>query len=498
MQAPENGIEFRERRDLNTKHYKVGEEVGLNGVSVPTMVANIGVGHVHYFNKLGVGDSKNDFRSLDWTLSTKEGGGWTFLFHSFHPTIPQYADDWLLFRDVFETKDQTVGFKPVCSHVEGRLVSPENLATEGLDRLTSVNAVMYDSAFGEGIDYVVYFTATQMKKCVRIKSASKITQDYDFKFEIQLPEGITIWRVGLDGNGYELDDTRPKDFDSDKRTELRTVDGSTFFKPFIVWDSEKSVTCVVSYSTENGKKYLTKHVPYTFMETSVGDVLTDTTTSYTAGSGDGNAQTDTATGTWYQMLDQTTAKYNSNSSATACEPISLNSGTMAMGRTFFPFPTSGIGAGSTITAASVYLAQADTFESGTNAISLIISSTTLTSLGANKTDYTRTNWGGCTSGQPMTNNYASKTYASIFAATIGVPQQFSLSAAGYGTISKTGNTYFSAVSTFDYGYTTPGDTSRDGFNIAMSEHTTSGYRPYLSVTYTPAPSTNGASLMNLL
>ena len=61
--------EVREKRDLNTKHFDKGDG---------TFEAQAHSGHIHYFNKLGVGDSKDDFRSIDWTLSPVAGGGWTF------------------------------------------------------------------------------------------------------------------------------------------------------------------------------------------------------------------------------------------------------------------------------------------------------------------------------------------------------------------------------------------------------------------------------------
>jgi hypothetical protein len=148
---------------------------------------------------------------------------------------------------------------------------------ESIEGLTSLNAVIYDDAFGVGVDYIVYFNREEMTKCVRVRE--KESKDYDFKFELQLPEGVDIWRV--DGiNDYELDTTRAKDFDTEKMTELRTADGTTLFRPFKVWDSEKSEVCVVSYSVEEGKMYLTKHVTQAFMDASVGDVLTDTTTRF--------------------------------------------------------------------------------------------------------------------------------------------------------------------------------------------------------------------------
>lgn len=493
MLAPEGKQELRDRRTINSLHYDNG-----NG----TTTANIGVGHQNYLNRFLLGDGVGGWRQLDWTLTPLESGGWTFLYHSFHPGIPQYADDWLTFRDVFEAKDQTVGFKPVCSHVEGRLVLPENLATEGLDKLTSVNAVIYDSAFGEGIDYMVYFTRSQMKKCVRIKNASKETKDYAFKLELQLPEGVDVWRIDENG-GYELDLSRSKDFDTEKRTELRTAEGVTYFKPFKVWDSMKGEVCVVSYSVEDGKTYLTKHIPSVFMETSEGDVFTDTTTSYYSGAGDGSLQYGTTGSgdTWAVTHDTdtgTNAIYTDTQYESPQLGLQITTTTpkiYIIRRASLPFDTSGIGAGKVVSAASLNLVSIETYQDqlataqSFNVVTSNPASTSSLAVG----DYDFTKFG-------TTRLSTDKTIASLPGA--GSAFSFTLNAAGLAAISMTGWTVLGMLLASDIDNTRP--TLSYGFTVfSHASWRASEYvgvpadHPYLSITYVPAP-TGGSFLLNMV
>jgi hypothetical protein len=98
-------IELRYKRNHNSK--TLDNENG-------SFQLDAHIGHIHYFNKLGIGDSNNDFRGIDWTLSWDDvRRGWYFQYHSFHPFIPEYADEWVEFRDLYQGKDQTIRLRAV-------------------------------------------------------------------------------------------------------------------------------------------------------------------------------------------------------------------------------------------------------------------------------------------------------------------------------------------------------------------------------------------------
>ena len=91
------------------------------------------------FDKL---DSKR-FREIDWTLNwDEEKRGWYFNYHSFRPFLPEYADEWVEFRDLFDDKDQTIKYKAQCNHVKGEL--------KQADDFSPTNYVLYKDAFGDG------------------------------------------------------------------------------------------------------------------------------------------------------------------------------------------------------------------------------------------------------------------------------------------------------------------------------------------------------------
>ena len=168
--------ELKQERKYNSKTF-------LNDTGSKTLEAHCG--HIHYFNKLGVGDSKDDFRSIDWKLQWDDiKRGWYFQYHNFQPFLPEYADGWVEFRDLYEGKDQTIKYKARCEHIKGRLVNPENI---GLKKATSVNCVIYDDAFGKGYDYILYFTRSELKKVIRVRNEFKKTEtDLNFDFQIGL------------------------------------------------------------------------------------------------------------------------------------------------------------------------------------------------------------------------------------------------------------------------------------------------------------------------
>ena len=66
------------------------------------------IGHIHYFDKL----DSNRFREIDFTLNFDETKrGWYFNYHSFRPFLPEYADQWVEFRDLFEDKAKDRGYE---------------------------------------------------------------------------------------------------------------------------------------------------------------------------------------------------------------------------------------------------------------------------------------------------------------------------------------------------------------------------------------------------
>lgn len=241
---------------------------------------------VHYFNKNKVGDGVEGYREIDNTLTWNEAKrGWEFLFHNYNPFIPEYADELITYRDLFQGKDQTIGFRPVASHVKGELVA-------NVPGLTEQNAVVYTDAFGAGMDLIIGFTFRKMLKIVRVRDGFKPSADKTFDFELSLPE------LGI----YTATDAKSQltslSFSTSKTDTKQILIGTdrgdgkewyTRISSFRVWDSgkqgqgtgQKTAIVPVSFTLVNGKPVMRKTITKAFFDGSVGDVFTDATATYT-------------------------------------------------------------------------------------------------------------------------------------------------------------------------------------------------------------------------
>lgn len=245
--------ELTEKRD-----YKMTEFVEENGDHVFRIYA----GDIYYDNKLGVGDGERGFRKISNELVWDEANrGWTFLFHNYQPFLPEFADDWFSYRDLYQTKDQITRFRPVCDHVQGVLVP-------NIDGLTDQNAVVYADAFGQGIDLIIKFTFRKMVKVVRVRDGFKPDADLTFDFEIELPQGKEIV---VDSEKAAIGEDKP-----------------TYIEVARAWDSgvpsentgmKCELTPVEFVNVKNGL-VLRKTILQSFFKGSVGDVYTDATFSY--------------------------------------------------------------------------------------------------------------------------------------------------------------------------------------------------------------------------
>lgn len=246
--------ELKEKRD-----YKLTEFIEKNG----DHVFRIYVDDIYYDNKLGVGDGELGFRQIDNTLVWDEvRRGWKFEFHNYQPFLPEYADEWFEYRDLYKTKDQTTRFRPVCDHVQGVLVTD-------IPGITTQNAVVYADAFGKGIDLIIKFTFRKMIKLIRVHDGFKPDVDTGFDFDLELPQGKEII---VDGDQAKIGS-----------------DSYTYINPARAWDSglpgeNAGMNCQMmptDFVTETKGLVLRKTLTQAFLKNSIGDVFTDATFTYT-------------------------------------------------------------------------------------------------------------------------------------------------------------------------------------------------------------------------
>jgi hypothetical protein len=472
-------IEIKDKRSYTAKHFDKG-----NG----EFVMNAHIGHIHYFNKLGVGDSKDDFREIDWTLSFDDiKRGWSFEYHNFHPLLPEYADEWVEFRDLFQGKDQTIRYKAQCEHVLGRLVKPEEIGLKETD----VNCVIYDDAFGKGYDYILYFTRTSLKKVVRIREEfKKVETDLTFDFEVEFPKDelnkeLDIIRAEKKeqpieiGQAYKFDLAVAKQFDTAKQMLIGNdkLDGKewfTYIRPFVIWDNNKKETIKVDYFIKDGKRYLRKIVSKYFLDNSEGVVYTDTTTNYATGSGDGIIYLQGYTGTWTALRAASVATGATTAEADRdVQETNLGSPQYYVNRSFFPTDTSGLPDTCTISAAEfyIYVSASTEPDGGATDFNLVgTSQPSMTALAKEDWDLIGTTlWSD------------DVLDASAMGASPGFYHHH-LNATGLAGISKTGYTPLGIRGQRDMSDATP-PSGNNFTTIRHSEYSGTSSDPYLAVTY---------------
>ena len=523
-QIPKNLTKDNEVKALRTANAKFFRDIAGKGI------ANFHTGHIHYFNKDKVGDGEERWREIDWNLIWDEKKkGWGFKYHNFQPFLPEYADDWVEFRDLWDGKDQMIKYRAVADRVKGRLVLESELADNGLDKLTFANCVVYDNAFGEGIDLILYFTRSQLKKVVRIHNASKDPKGMSFDFEVDFPNGKKLYRQNIKSerqelyrdkntkkvlnfreyDGYELE-MRDKEFDSNKRLMVGNdnQDGREWFthiKPFLAWDNNGLLENIkVDFYINNGKTYIRKKISPEFIAKSLGDIFTDTTTSYYAGAGDGatgyrNVNGTVAEGAWDAVHDYATADVASSAGtegylcnaqvAQATDPYNSRN---TLYRSFFPTDTSGIPDDNSVTAATfnffVITGELIYEDNDSQAYVGLVQTSQASTNEVVAGDYDQCG---------DVNNPAKGGQKDLDTMTANQYNVIDLDATGLSWIDKTGITKIGAREGHDiedapivYGSGTYTTNAAYGY---FSEQTGTGSDPYLSVTYVDSSSSSSSS-----
>ncbi len=315
--------EIIEKRTYNSKTFRLAEK------KKNLYATNFYSGHIHYKNRKRFEDI--DFK-LIWDDTKK---GWYFNKHSFHPFLPEYADQWSEFRDVFKAKDQTTRMKAVCNHVKGKLINSE-------DFLKGIEGVLYENAFSDGVDLIYCFSRSSLRKLIRFRTYPSTDTHYDF--EIDFPRKVYCEKK-------EIDLTRNHLFDKGKPLFIGG-DNGTVIKKFLIWDSEGKTNIVnVDYFIQDGKKYLRKNIPADFFSDAQGNVFTDTTTSYYMGSGEDGLTTETNEATWDGAHDAAGDLHTGYDDRIIINDFAY----VGIYRLHLPFNTSGLPDSATVTSATLYM-----------------------------------------------------------------------------------------------------------------------------------------------
>ena len=158
--------EITSERTYNQKVYDLGS--GQKKYQIHTA-------QIHYQ------DENGDYQNIDTSLTFDDKEKvYKHTKASYFPKLPEYADSWFEFYNNYQGADHTIKAKPQASHVKGEYFTEKD----------GSKGVLYQNAFGEGIDLKVYSYWEGLKKVIVINEQPKDTEhDLTFDFELDLPQG---------------------------------------------------------------------------------------------------------------------------------------------------------------------------------------------------------------------------------------------------------------------------------------------------------------------
>ena len=407
---------------------------------------------------------------------------------SYNCSLPKYADDWIDFTSAYLDANISIKARPVAAHAQGILHNGE---ADG-------NYVLYPDAFGTGIDLRIYAEEDGLKKVVVINKKPSNIVDMTFDFELDLPSLKTI----RDNLGNIWDRTSGLDF-TDRTLMIGDAGKELYFREALLWDSAgKSQPVKIKFYRKLLRVYLRKTVPAAFLENATYPVYTDHPTSYYSGAGDGYVEfSSTDVYDWDTVWDAThnattgTSAHYTGAYAYAPELIN-NFGTdfsMTLARAFYPFDTSAIPDGATVTAATLnlYCKEKHFGLTGSYDYFNVVQTSQASTSSLTTSDYD--NCGAVHSPTVGASNVTISTLSTTGYTTI------SLNSTGLGWISKTGYTKLGLRVGRDLADASPiyvDDNDTDKARFYCSEQTGTDKDPYLEITVSEAPATGQVIIIN--
>ncbi|TSC75653.1 MAG: hypothetical protein G01um101431_1206 [Parcubacteria group bacterium Gr01-1014_31] len=402
-------------------------------------------GHINYVDEQGT------VVEADPTFIVRPDGAYAMTKAGYQVLAPQFADGVL----EFTVDGATVTFRALGLGTSTPATVPH------VQGIPQENRVIYPDAFGVGIDYVIQAESDELRKLVVFRTPP--VQDFDLRVEFATSLG-----------------------DSGTIRGRNTKFGATFFRQPTIWDSAgKQLPITVELS--GGK--MTKVLPASFFAASPEfplqyPVMTDVTTSYYAGAGDGyvyyslefESNWDTA---HHDIGTNATANYTGTTGQIASQ---ADSGGYKPMRAFFPIDTSGIANSDEITAVRLKLyatAKTNSDNDGNDYINVVQTTQ------ADTASLVAADFDTCGSIHSPTTGATSVDIGNI---TTTAYNTLTLNSTGQGWISKTGTTQLGAREGHDLADDIPGSTNSVTFST--SEETGTSQDPVLEVDTTAATITS--------
>ncbi len=433
------------------------------------------IGQIHYEDK-----ETKELKDIDTTL-IDQGDKWTMEKASYHAEIPKYADQPMVFQDVFEDKDQTITMVPQTQPVQGKIENSDGWENK---------RVRYKNAFGENIDLRVTVGNIGLFKEVIVNQKPENLKDLAFDFEIKIPEGKSFYL--LDGRTQEktkATDINKLELSGEKQLLIGDENSASYIQKIRVWDSAgREINGKLRFYERDNRVYFQKIIPEEFLDIATYPVYTDDTATYYSGAGDGYiygvtpSDQGTAQQNWdyvHGLATGTLAWYLGNEDYTAYSTCSATGATIY--RAFFPVDTSALPDNAVISAATfkAYITTtSDGDNDGDDWVNIVQTSQNSTS------SLVTADFDNCGA---VTNPTEGATRIDITNISTGAYSTWTLNSTGMGWISKTGYTLLGLREGHDAINSKTANGVTNDIATRYSEYSGTSSDPYLYITYTATP-----------
>jgi len=181
---------------------------------------------------------------------------------------------------LYTLKDKYIGFKPIEMKWDTQFFKAPNMKyanvydeelKENVNTLASKwdnigkNKKKYVKAFGKGIDMEMELSDRIWSKIVKIDSLKSLGA---------IPKGVESLKIVFEVDTNMIIDGWNKKDDFEITETVRLGDFS-YIQPAMVWDSNAKIQITSILSENNGKLYLTKKIPVSYLKTATYPVYTD-------------------------------------------------------------------------------------------------------------------------------------------------------------------------------------------------------------------------------
>lgn len=431
------------------------------------------LGHIHYKESGNFVDSDISFED--------KGTYWEMSKHNYHLQVAKDFSAPLLMRyiNVYEGANHTITYEPKmlvwvnATDLSDIQVFRNQQAVQGV---ILGNVIRYVNAFGDGIHFEITLMRSGFKKEIVIDALNKLENPPTINHKL-----VALFEYG--GTGLKVLKGQEE---WDKDGYLEGAEGfelseeanglaKSFIRPAYIVDSTP-ITPVrqnikVFWKKHNLKLWQAKILPKQFLLNATYPVRADTVTSYYPGAGDGGVWRDTAT-SWNDSVNGTGqgADYTTANGYTSA--ISDKQSNWRFYHGFFPADTSGIGSGSTVTAATLNIYQTANLNTNPCTFSIVETSqaSTSTLASTDHTLWTKTDIGSNTiSTGSGDSSYRVWNFSDLT------------------KINKAGYTKVGIVGTEGITGTDPGSSGNQGA-LQLNHSESASNDPYYEVTYTAGAS----------